>query len=658
MKTQQEIISWLKSTSQVRVILLEIAGVLVNGTPTNFYLSNRPFVTSPSDIPPNTHYQNVISGGIQFSESLDLNGGQPTIGFGDISIDNTEGLRDDWLEYVWVNKSVSIYIGDLTWPRVDFYMIFKGLIRDIDSSGLNSINLLLVNGLQNINTPISDVILEGNPSSPNQLIPLTFGECFNVTPLLVDPNNLTYQVHTGKIQDIIEVRDNGTPVSISKNLNNGKFNLTYSPYGTITASVQGNQYSGTTYSSKISDVVRDILFPIIGSLPELIFTVTTTSANNVVSIEFQGTRSPTLVIDWGDGSAVTSTVNGVFSKTYTVAGDYVLKIKGIKFGFKVVTGANYITDISQWGTAKFTNLNSAFKNVVFSGWSTSDIPDLSECTDIGNMFEGAANFNEESIVNWTVTSVTNMSGTFKNASSFNRNIATWDISNVTNTSEMFYGATVFDQDITAWDVTSVTNMAGMFQNASAFNQDLSVWDVFHITTKPTNFDTNAVSWTSFLDPLNRPLWGRPRSQPQLDFTNTKLLGIVEGSVNNVVPIPAKMISEPVNFSGSSLPAQKIVPGFITVSSNFNVPFEIRGGEYWTTTLIRPVNWPPGGYTWAGVFSQSRAPQELILRVNGLFRTTGYGTIWSNSGTSFTMILPDFLNISAGSSNTIELFTYV
>jgi surface protein len=40
---------------------------------------------------------------------------------------------------------------------------------------------------------------------------------------------------------------------------------------------------------------------------------------------------------------------------------------------------------------------------------------------------------------------------------------------------MFRAATAFDQTLNEWDVSSVTNMSALFESAAAFNQNLCAW---------------------------------------------------------------------------------------------------------------------------------------------------------------------------------------
>lgn len=258
MKTKAEVISWLQSSNPVRVILVEISGVYDeagNAITSPFYLSNRPF-GSTSQL-----YDNCIVGGVTFTESIDLRG-QPNIGYGDIEIDNTGGSKDLWLNYIWANKPVDIYIGDASWPKDDFYKIFSGLIKDIDTRSRNTINFILVNKLQLLNEPLTTTVIGGSTAKSDQLVPLCFGECFNVTPVLSDATTFTYKVHDGEIEGVVEVRDIGVPVSFTQNQTAGTISLNSIPAGAITATVQGAKPTVggiKTYLTKTAEIIKHIL---------------------------------------------------------------------------------------------------------------------------------------------------------------------------------------------------------------------------------------------------------------------------------------------------------------------------------------------------------------------------------------------------------------
>merc|ERR1719271_1108669 len=73
---------------------------------------------------------------------------------------------------------------------------------------------------------------------------------------------------------------------------------------------------------------------------------------------------------------------------------------------------------------------------------------------------------------WDVSSVTDMSGIFKDAEFFNEDISSWDVSEVTDMSRMFEGAKSFNQSLKKWDVSKVTRMDRMFDGAASFKQHL------------------------------------------------------------------------------------------------------------------------------------------------------------------------------------------
>lgn len=247
--------AWLSSPSALRCILVE-ATANVSGTEVVRYMSNRGYVTSASDTPANTVYRSIISGGIKLTENLSLESGA-SLSWGEIEIDNTNGDLDSWLDDVWVNRNVTVYFGDVRWGRSDFRTIFKGLLSGIGSQSNTKLNLFLRDSLQRLNTPVIDTKLGGTTVNKDRLLPLTFGECHNVSPLLTDPVNHEYQVHTSAIEDIIEVRDNGAPLTVTKFLSTGKFRLSNSPVGTITASVQGDKPS--TYTNTIASAIKHLV---------------------------------------------------------------------------------------------------------------------------------------------------------------------------------------------------------------------------------------------------------------------------------------------------------------------------------------------------------------------------------------------------------------
>jgi len=56
-------------------------------------------------------------------------------------------------------------------------------------------------------------------------------------------------------------------------------------------------------------------------------------------------------------------------------------------------------------------------------------------------------------------------------------ISTWNVSQTTDMTNLFRGASMFNEDISSWDVSSVMHFQGMFLGASTFNQTISPWKV-------------------------------------------------------------------------------------------------------------------------------------------------------------------------------------
>jgi len=208
----------------------------------------------------------------------------------------------------------------------------------------------------------------------------------------------------------------------------------------------------------------------------------TTSADKKITISTKSnTYSYNYTVDWGDG---TTDVNISTNKLhqYTTDGNHTIKITGL---FPAIiylddNNSNKLKSIDQWGDAHWFSFNKAFykaKNMVILA---KDKPDLSQVTDISDIFNGASSF-DSNLSTWDVSTITNMKAAFKDATSFNQDISTWNVAKVTNMNDMFNGATAFNSDISKWNVAKVTNMDDMFYKATAFDSNISAWNISNVT---------------------------------------------------------------------------------------------------------------------------------------------------------------------------------
>lgn len=252
--------AWLLDPKAVRCVLVEAVSN-VGGSNVTRYLSSKNYVDGVAS----RIYEPIVSAkSIQLIERMSVDG-TPSMSFGDVELVNLDGSIDSWLRDIWVNKSITILIGDVRWLRADFTTIFSGTIEDIDSRSAETLNIKVRDKLQRLNTPITEQRLGGVSANKNELIPLCFGECFNVTPLLSNPATLEYRVHYGSIgassiEGAIEVRDNGVPVGFNyvESLVKTRFTLIAQPFGQVTTSVQGVKNS-STWINTTSKIIQKIV---------------------------------------------------------------------------------------------------------------------------------------------------------------------------------------------------------------------------------------------------------------------------------------------------------------------------------------------------------------------------------------------------------------
>ena len=244
MITDEQFAAWLESNTALRCMLFE-----VESSAGTRYLSNTMYNSSSAT----TRYEAVVAGGLVVTESISMDA-DASLSTGDIEIYNNDGARDAWLDDVWANRSVQAFLGDVRWDRADFRQVFKGVVIDIGSKSRDRLNLRLVNQLERLNTPVTDVKIGGNAPNPDTVEPELLGEGHNFTPVQTNPNTLEYAF--GGTERLIEARVDGRPREITVDLAARRFKFTSAVEGgQVTCSAQGIKYNGA-YINTIGMLVQ------------------------------------------------------------------------------------------------------------------------------------------------------------------------------------------------------------------------------------------------------------------------------------------------------------------------------------------------------------------------------------------------------------------
>ena len=248
---------WLFRDRQ-RCVLVE-AKAYTGATEETFYFSNRAFVSTPTDTPANTSYDDILISVPTFSSKLsELFTGRSIPDWGDLVVTNENGDRDAWLGYGWDGRSLKLYLGDPTWPKSDFRLILDGVTTDISSPQRDRVSLKLSDKSWMLNIPAQATLMGGATANTDQPQPLCYGQCFNVEGVLETAATHTYRFHDSAIEDVTSARDNGVSVAYTKDLANGRASLNAVPIGRITWDVKGAKPGGT-YLTKCAGIVQNLI---------------------------------------------------------------------------------------------------------------------------------------------------------------------------------------------------------------------------------------------------------------------------------------------------------------------------------------------------------------------------------------------------------------
>ncbi|WP_422105673.1 BspA family leucine-rich repeat surface protein [Winogradskyella sp.] len=278
-----------------------------------------------------------------------------------------------------------------------------------------------------------------------------------------------------------------------------------------------------TYGWNISDGGLDCYTHIFAS--PFVTTWETTSTNESITISTMG-DGYNYHIDWGDG-IIQNGVTGDAIHQYATPGIHTVSISGDFPRFHLDSQNNSkIKAVQYWGDIAWATMEYTFAGCDDLQVTATDIPDLSQVTNMSGMFRGcenlvgnlsfnswdvsnvemmgymfaeATNFNQP-LDNWNVIAVQDMEGMFSEATNFNQNINNWNVAAVEDMNLMFDRATNFNQPLDNWNVIAVQDMYGMFAEATSFNQNINNWNVAAVENMSgmfsgaTNFNQPLDNW--------------------------------------------------------------------------------------------------------------------------------------------------------------------
>ena len=252
------------------------------------------------------------------------------------------------------------------------------------------------------------------------------------------------------------------------------------------------------------------------------------STSTQIKLPLSSTGTYNFLVEWGDGSSniITNWGDATTTHTYSVAGTYTVKIKGVCTGwvFNNTGDRLKLLSITQWGPlilgTNQTNYFYGCANLTLT--DVTDVLNLSGRISLGGLVDKTTlltgtfrDCTSLTTVNrmdeWNTSEITLMATMFQGATLFNQYIGSWNTSSVLSMQNMLSDMSTFNQDIsqktvtvngvtyTAWDVSKVTSFTSMFARSTSFNQPIINW-IFK--TSGVTFNSMFSGATNFNQPLN------------------------------------------------------------------------------------------------------------------------------------------------------------
>ena len=114
------------------------------------YTADKIYITGNDETPSNISYDVCLTSKV----SVQFGVGETSIGA--LRFFN-DGSLDGWRDLSWTNGEINIYLGDRSWPRDDFKMMFKGVINKVLNSKRDYWDIFATSDDDTANLPVTPV---------------------------------------------------------------------------------------------------------------------------------------------------------------------------------------------------------------------------------------------------------------------------------------------------------------------------------------------------------------------------------------------------------------------------------------------------------------------------------------------------------------------
>lgn len=272
--------------------LVEISCLDANDVARTLYLSSGGYTTTPGDSPPNQYYEPRLSDVGPFSQNIFAagytTGNTADVGYGSIAVSNADGALDEWLNYAFDGRTISIKrLPNHTAAFNTAATIFTGTVERLDAeSAWSGFRLRVYDNRLLLDRPLQTNVYAGTTNSGGPTAegtvdlrdspkPLMYGTVYQVPAVQANAYDLIYQVNDGSVASII-VYDGAVPLTAGADYETleflqaagvsggtyatclalGLFKLGSPPSKVITADVVETETAPTRYAGAI---VRRIL---------------------------------------------------------------------------------------------------------------------------------------------------------------------------------------------------------------------------------------------------------------------------------------------------------------------------------------------------------------------------------------------------------------